>query len=73
MTYKRAALGWLLQCAQRREFRFIYKPEILPGKDDMRILFHIFLTTTRNHNEIQRSILLIMIICEMLLLTLLVN
>ena len=38
--------------------------KILPGPEDARICFTFFLTTPRNFNELQRSILLIMIICE---------
>jgi len=41
MTYKLSALFWLLQGAQRREFRYIYKPGN-PGPDDARICFTFF-------------------------------
>ena len=67
MTYKRAALVWLLQGARRREFRYIYKPRNpsrTRGRAYLLHLFYISLTTTRNFNEIERIILLIMIICE---------
>jgi len=57
---------FLLQAARRKEFRCIINWEILLGPDDTRI-FHIFLTTKRNFNEIERSILLIMIICKILM------
>jgi len=52
---------------RRREFRYIYKPGKPSRTRGRAYLFHVFLTTTRNFNEIQRSILLIMIICEILL------
>jgi len=52
---------------RRREFRYIYKPGNPSRTRGRAYLFHDFLTTTRTFNEIQRSILLIMIICEILL------
>ena len=64
MTYKSAAFFWLLRGARRREFRYIYKPENPSRTGGREYLFHIFLTTTRDFNEIERSILLIMVICE---------
>ena len=45
--------------------------EILPGPEDARICFTFFQTTMRNFNEIERSILLIMIVCEILLILIL--
>ena len=67
MIYKRAALVWLLLGARRREFCSIYKPGNPSRTRGRAYLFHIFLTTTRNFNEIESRILLIMIICETLL------
>jgi len=43
MTFKRAALVWLLQGARRREFRYIFNQVILPGPEDARICFTFFL------------------------------
>jgi len=68
MTYKRAALVWLSQGARRREFRHIYKPGNLFMTGGRAYLFHIYLTTTNNCSmKLKKSILLIMIICEILL------
>jgi len=64
MTYKRPAFFLLLQGAWRSGFRYIYKPGNPYRTRERAYLFHIFLTTTRNINEIKRSILLVMIICE---------
>ena len=61
---------WLFTYSQVRvewEFRYIYKQGNPSRSRGRAYLFHVFLTTTRNDNEIQRSILLIMIICEILL------
>jgi len=66
MTYKRAALFWLLQGAWQREFRYVYKPGHPSRTRGHAYWFHMFLTTTRNFNEIER-ILLTMTICEILL------
>ena len=52
---------------RRREFRYIYKPGNPSRTRGRAYLFHVCLTTTRNINEIQISILLIMILCEILL------
>jgi len=71
MTYKRAALVWLLQGARPKEFRYIDKPRNPSRPRGPAYLFHIFQTTMRNFNEIERSILLIMIICEILLILIL--
>jgi len=43
MTYKRAALVWLLQSAQRREFRYIYKPEGNPSRTRGHTFLFVFL------------------------------
>ena len=67
MTYKRAALVWLLQSTQRREFRYIYKPGNPSRTRGHTYLFVFFLMERRNFNEIERSILLIMIYLEILL------
>ena len=45
---------------------YIYKPGNFSSSRGCADLFHIFLTTMRDFNEIQRNILLIMIICEIL-------
>jgi len=67
MTDKRAVLVCLLQGARRREFRYIYKPGNPPMTRWRAYLFHMFLTTTKNFNEIEINIVLTMFICEILL------
>jgi len=60
---------WCLRGGTRqREVRYFYKPGNPSRTRGRAYLFHAFLTTTRNFNEIQRSILLIMIICEIVIL-----
>jgi len=72
MTYKRAALVWPLQGARRKEFRYIDKPRNPPRTSGRAYLFDFsFQTTMRNFNEIEKRILLIMIICEILLILIL--
>jgi len=54
-----------LWCLRGGTRRYIYNPGNPSRTRGRAYLFHVFLTTTRSFNEIQRSILLIMIICDM--------
>jgi len=45
MTYKRAALVWLVQGARRREFRYTYKPGNASRTRGRAYFFYIFTQT----------------------------
>ena len=53
---------------RRRAFRYIYKPGNPSRTRGRAYLFHVFLTTTWNFKEVQRSILLIIMIIKEILL-----
>jgi len=65
MTHKRAAFFYSSKVRGEGNSVIFINLEILPGPST-RVFVSLFLTTTRDFSEIQVSILLIMIVCEIL-------